>query len=39
MLDVSQPLAQRSYISTDGVTFRLIEGAGAGNLGIRAKVQ
>jgi hypothetical protein len=34
-----EPLAQRSYISTDGVTIRLIEGAGAGNLGIRAKMQ
>ena len=37
VLDTTPPLAQRSYLGTDGATLRLIEG-NAGNLGIRARI-
>jgi hypothetical protein len=39
VIDTSAPLALlRSYLSSDGVLFRLLQEASAGNLGIRARV-
>lgn len=39
LLDTTAP-RQRSYVSTDGITFRLVESTniGSGNFGIRARI-